>query len=85
MEGAGKLLDAAGFVSSPRYWTAGMEDVPLFCSHCFIYHEIVAAELTGKESRFTRFNPDANAPCVWSIYKRREDVPAELRDRTAQP
>ena len=85
MEGAGKLLDAAGFVSSPRYWTAGMEDVPLFCSHCFIYHEIVAAELTGKESRFTRFNPDANAPCVWSIYKRREDVPAELRNRTDQP
>jgi hypothetical protein len=85
IEGADKLFDSAGFVSSPQYWTGGKADVPVFCAHCFIYHEIVARQITGKESRFTLFNPDPEAPCVWSIYKDPQSVPVELRNRTAQP
>jgi hypothetical protein len=84
VEGADRVLDEAGFVSSAQYWTAGLEDVPLFCSHCFIYHEIVAVELEGKENRFTLFNPDPDAPCVWSFYKSPQGVPVELRNRTVQ-
>jgi hypothetical protein len=84
MEGADRLLDSAGFVSSPQYWTAGMDGVPLFCAHCFIYHEMVAVEVAGKENRFTMFNPDADAPCVWRIYKSREAVPVELKNRTLE-
>lgn len=75
------LLDAYGRTHDPSDWTAGYTNVPLYCTHCFVFHEVVGVELTGLPLRHTMFDPDPNAPCRWVVYKDPAQVPVDVRGR----
>jgi hypothetical protein len=80
----GWLLDAHGRSSGTSTWTAGYADVPLYCTHCFVCHEVIGVELTGFALRHTMFDADPTAPCRWVVYKAPSAVPVELTQRSNQ-
>ncbi len=62
-------------------WAWYMKDVPYFCLHCSVWHEVMAIEATGAPSKITEYDPNPNAPCKFYFYKSPELVPEKYYKR----
>lgn len=68
----------------PHDWSWGKTGVCLYCAHCALVNEIWAIDAMGFPFRVTNPPDDPDQPCVWHIYKRPEDVPAEVYERVGR-
>jgi hypothetical protein len=62
-------------------WSWGKENVPYYCLHCSVWHEIMMIERLGYPAKITDYNEDPNAPCRWYFYKDPKDVPEKYYER----
>ncbi len=62
-------------------WSWFMKDVPYYCLHCSIWHEIMPIETKGVPTKVTEYCPDPNAPCQFVFYKEPEQVPEKYYKR----
>jgi hypothetical protein len=62
-------------------WSWGKKNVPYYCLHCSVWHEIMMIERLGYPAKITDYNEDPNAPCRWYFYKDPKDVPEEYYER----
>lgn len=65
--------------ASPSTWGRSAE-VPTYCAHC-ARNEITSISKLGYPAWVTEFDPDPAKPCGWTIYKRREAIPASYWTR----
>jgi len=56
-------------------WTWGRANVPYYCVHCSLWHEVMAIEAIGYPVKITEYSDDPNAPCVWLFYKSPDLIP----------
>jgi len=63
----------------PQTWNKTNE-VPAYCSHCAV-NELASMKHVGYPMWVTEFNADSTKPCGWTIYKRKEDIPAHYYHR----
>ncbi|MGB9498385.1 MAG: hypothetical protein ACKVE4_01250 [Dissulfuribacterales bacterium] len=62
-------------------WSWGRENVPYYCLHCSVWHEIMMIERLGYPAKITDYNEDPNVPCRWYFYKDPKDIPEEYYTR----
>jgi len=62
-------------------WSWSMKDVPYYCLHCSIWHEIMAIEATGVPTRISDWDADPSAPCRIYFYKNPESIPDKYYER----
>ncbi|AUN97900.1 hypothetical protein DOM21_11780 [Bacteriovorax stolpii] len=55
-------------------------EVNMYCSHCAI-NEKHSIDLFGYPKLVVEFQADPAKPCGWTIYKNKEDIPAEVYER----
>ena len=74
-----KKLKKAG----PHTW--GEEDLPIYCSHCPMVHEIAPVQYFGRGSQFwvhaAPFPKKPGDPCILHIYKNPDDIPESYYER----
>jgi hypothetical protein len=70
-----------GKTKEEHSWAWHMKDVPYFCLHCSVWHEVMAIEATGAPSKITEYDPDPDAPCRFYFYKSPELVPEKYYRR----
>ena len=58
-------------------WSWFMKDVPYYCLHCCVWHEIMPIEATGVPAKITEYDPDPNAPCKFVFYKNAGQYPVK--------
>lgn len=62
-------------------WSWFRKDVPYYCLHCSIWHEMMPIEEKGAPTKVTEYNPDPNAPCKFYFYKKPELFPEKYYER----
>ena len=62
-------------------WSWFMKDVPYYCLHCSIWHEMMPIEEKGAPTKVTEYNPDLDAPCKFYFYKKPELFPEKYCER----
>ncbi len=62
-------------------WSWHMKDIPYYCLHCSIWHEMMSIQEKGAPTKITEYNPDPNVPCVSYFYKKPELVPEKYYKR----
>ena len=62
-------------------WSWFMKDVPYYCLHCSVWHEIMAIEARGAPVKITEYDPAPNAPCKFVFYKDPESYPEKYYKR----
>jgi hypothetical protein len=72
-----------GVTKKPYPWSWCMENVPYYCLHCCIWHEIVPIE-AGKAPYPTGYSPDPNNPCAMYFYKDPDKIPEEYYQKVGK-
>ena len=62
-------------------WSWFKKDVPYYCLHCSVWHEVMAIEATGRPVKITEYDPDPNAPCKFVFYKDPKAYPEKYYKR----
>jgi len=70
-----------GKTKKAHTWSWSMKDVPYYCAHCCMWHEVMPIEAAGIPRKITEYNPDPNAPCVYYFYKKPELIPEKYYKR----
>jgi hypothetical protein len=70
-----------GCTSKAYPWSWSKANVPYYCLHCSVWHEIIPIEKTGAPIKITDYQDDPEAPCRWLFYKNPEDIPEEYYTR----
>ena len=82
----GMLIDSGAYegeaalmrLTEPGPRTFGRDSLWVYCAHCSVNNEIQAVEATGRLTT-VEFPPErAGEPCVHHVYRRPEDIPAEI-------
>lgn len=72
---------ALGKTKKEYPWSWFMKDVPYYCLHCSIWHEIIPIEAKGTPTKITKYCHDPKVPCKFIFYKNPEKVPAKYYKR----
>lgn len=62
-------------------WSWGKKNVPYYCLHCSVWHEIMMMEKLGYPAKITDYQDDPGKPCRWFFYKDPKDIPEEYYTR----
>ena len=62
-------------------WAWGKKNVPYYCLHCSIWHELMMMETLGFPAKITDYQDDPQAPCRFYFYKDVKKIPAEYYTR----
>ena len=79
-EGLGELTIFAN--ASPLTWGRKGE-VPAYCAHC-AFNELTSVKRVGYPLWVTEFDPDANRPCGWTVFKDPGRIPQSYFSRLSQ-
>jgi len=63
----------------PMAWQK--KDVPYYCLHCSVWHEMMMIEKIGFPVKITDYQDDPGVPCRWFFYKNPKDIPEEYFTR----
>lgn len=70
-----------GCTKDAHDWSWGKKNVPYYCLHCAVWHEIMMIERIGYPVKITEYNDDPKAPCRWFFYKDPKKIPEEFYTR----
>lgn len=62
-------------------WSWSRKNVPYYCLHCCVWHEIMAVENKGTPTRIADYDFNPNGPCRLYFYKEPELIPEEYYER----
>lgn len=71
-----------GKTSKPYPWSWGKANIPYYCLHCCVWHEVMGIEAAGYPWKVTEC-PEAGSsePCYWYIYKAPDLIPEKYFER----
>jgi hypothetical protein len=91
LEGTGSRLEAPydlGVVEGAYEWTDGKAGLCVYCTHCLLIYEQAPMDRAGWPFLVveppTPSTPADERHCQYTIYKRPEDVPAEVYERSGR-
>ncbi|OGP50226.1 MAG: hypothetical protein A2Y79_07925 [Deltaproteobacteria bacterium RBG_13_43_22] len=65
-------------------WSWGKEDIPYYCIHCCLMHEIIPIEIQGYPVRVTLIGDKPTDPCTQLYYKKPELIPEKYFTRVGK-
>jgi hypothetical protein len=89
----GKLIETGAYdgpngyrkLRKPGPQTWGEADMPIYCGHCPVAHEILPIQIGGQGSQFwvhaVPFPKNPGDPCIHHIYKNPADIPEKYYKR----
>jgi hypothetical protein len=90
----GRLIDAGAYSDAPFGYrklkkagphTWGEENLPIYCSHCAVVHEIAPLFYGGEGAQFwvqaSPFPKNPGDPCIYHIYKDPKNIPDKYYER----
>ena len=85
LDGSGSRVGSPynfGKTSKPYPWSWGKANVPYYCTHCCLWHEVMSTEVRGYPLRITE-SPldDYQQPCRSYFYKDPESIPQKYFER----